>query len=245
MDNKQQQQQSSQLLNEPYVNDLEQPMKQLYAYYDAQSQQELENHRLSDVFEVLTEDPRTRKWCAGDEYYDLAQRMIASLPDAPSDQQYEFMTNVFDTCIASIYGDDFSSRRADLMRKRNWKHFKKIVLLLCARRFGKTVGCAMAAALLMYVCPKGIRMLVFSVSQDVSSRFMAQVKKLFYSLPGGRERMLVDNTHTFHVRAIDERSTRNNHILSSSGKVNCLDARAATVQGNHGSLFWLVCPVFI
>jgi hypothetical protein len=141
-----------------YAFDLELEFQELEDYWGAKAKDELENRTLFDSYDIFTEDRRKRKWCAGDEYYELAQRLISKFENPPSDQQLNFIENVIDTCIAQIYGKDFNSRRSDLMKQRGWREFKKIVLLTCGRRFGKTMGAAMAAAILLYVCPRGINM---------------------------------------------------------------------------------------
>jgi hypothetical protein len=210
----------------PYDDDLEEE----YARFQLIRAREIEFLKLHDPLDVLNEDPSSSSFCLGDIIYEKAMQLLDMFPGKRrSPDQVAFHNAIFQTCLPHIYKEDFQQSRTVLLNKLKRESFNMAALVMTPRRFGKTTAVAMAAAVLMYVC-RGINIVIFSTTQDMSSKMMDKIIEFFYQLEGGVDRICTEKKGTFTVTQFGSNPTMSNRELERRGLVNRLLARSGSVR---------------
>jgi len=99
--------------------------------------------------------------------------------------------------LPQIYRADWDHHQTKILKYYELDHHRPYVLCSAPRREGKTWTLTMLVAALMDLVPMTI--VVFSISQRVSSMFMDKVKDFYLRLPGAAARVAKDNQENFIV----------------------------------------------
>ena len=211
-------------------------LKQGRAFAYQQAQQDRAQRELKDIYDVANADPRMSKTCPGDEYYDMAAKLLDTFRQKRSPDQKMFHNAFLQTCVPHLYAEDFLGARIDIMKRTKRKAFNMAALILTPRRWGKTTATSMGTAVLMYCC-RGITIVIFSTGLEMSTILMNKVKGYFMELPRAQQRILKESADGFYITRADETSTASKKAIMASGRYNKLIPRAATVQGLFVGLY--------
>jgi hypothetical protein len=148
--------------------------------------------------------------------------------------QTAFHEDFIKLTLPHIFKDDFERYRVQLMRMFKIETFKVGALILCPRRWGKTVAVAMFVAAMLMVCDN-VTIATFSSGQRASSGLMTQVIRFVYEL-GGEKRVVVSNEECFQVALPSTIDVNGNRLesklaIKNAGKVNKLFAYPASAKG--------------
>lgn len=126
-----------------------------------------------------------------------------------SPQQVNFHKHFEYSCLPAIYGDDeWISEGPRVMQEMGIKQLKKETIVVARRRIGKTYALAMFCVALLYHCP-GMDILIFSISQRTSNKFMTLCISLLKKLDLSSFIKLKDNYEEFKMaNAFDESDIR-------------------------------------
>jgi len=171
--------------------------------------------------------------CEGENIFRLAMQLLDKFKWKRSPDQKRFHDAIFLTAAPHIYGSDFLTCRDQILDQFQRSEFPLAAMIMTPRRWGKTTASAMAAAVLMYV-GRRLNILVFSTGQRMSTLFAQKVKTYFCELPGGAERIIVNNTSTFEVSAFDCPKNMTKQSIHTAGLTNKLSALASSVKGTKG-----------
>jgi len=90
--------------------------------------------------------------------------------------QEKIFRAIVNAMLPKIYGDDWELVKEDVLFHRQVEHFKQELLILMARRNGKTFVVAASAAALLLTIP-GITIGIFSRTERQSKMLMREIKK--------------------------------------------------------------------
>lgn len=94
-----------------------------------------------------------------------------------SSVQQRIFNAVIDCTLPRIYGKEWHNVKERVLMQRKLQRLKQEMLILMARRNGKTFGTAAIAATLWLTVP-GIKIAIFSVSERQSKMMLSEIKKL-------------------------------------------------------------------
>jgi len=94
-----------------------------------------------------------------------------------SSVQQRIFNAVIDCALPRIYGNEWHNVKERVLMQRKLARLKQEMLILMARRNGKTFGTAGIAAALWLTIP-GINIAIFSVSERQSKMMLSEIKKL-------------------------------------------------------------------
>jgi hypothetical protein len=164
--------------------------------------------------------------------FKTATELLDRFKDQRSIDQQRFHAAILATCIPHIYGDDsFEQHRLRILKETGKTCFPLACLIMCPRRWGKTVSVSMIAAVLMYVCPR-LTIVILSTGQKISTKLMKRVIEYFVQLPNASERILINNEKKFLVAAPGFVGSK--AAAERSNSYNSIEACAANIQGIKG-----------
>jgi hypothetical protein len=222
--------------------DLQDYVASMQQYKQQQCQVQLVTQQVANIRPAQTQEepplhPRIARevTCAGAFYHRQAAELLDQFHYTRSADQKRFHKAVFQVLAPIIYQQDFLACRDQLLRRYAINEFQMAVMLMCPRRWGKSVAAAQAMAVLLHVA-RGVKIVVFSTGQEMSTIFMQMVQEFFLQLPDTRSRLLFSNQKRFLVKRSDDCNdkSKSKEFLKQSGRYNILSARAATVHGNKG-----------
>jgi hypothetical protein len=129
--------------------------------------------------------------------------------------QMEMHDEMLRILLPIIYGDEWDDNYERILAEQGLLKHMAELFIICARRWGKTVGCAMMVAILMIFVPS-VTIAIFSTGQRAAGKFMIQVQKFMFQLP------FMDSCKI--VRCNDETM-----IISMFGNERRMDAYPCTV----------------
>ncbi len=117
---------------------------------------------IPDELHVADTDPRFNvRFTTGDRILADIYRAFDLFPMKRSYLQRILHRISLNVIAGVIYGEEWRYKRAEVMRRNGWKDLINLAAVVCPRRFGKTVGAAMLAAVLMLCVPE-IRIACFA-----------------------------------------------------------------------------------
>jgi hypothetical protein len=221
----------------PYESDIE-ALKEEYA---ARKRRHIQRGQYIDMYTALTEAVKREAQCEGDRRLRRLKKILDEFQWARTKDQFLFHEDFIKLCLPHIYGSDFEANRLRLMKQFKLQSFKVGALVLCPRRWGKTIAVAMFVAAMLLVCAC-ITIATFSSGQRASSGLMTKVVKFIYEIPGGSKRIVTKNEECFFVATQDQllpngelKASKN--VVKDSGRINRLFAYPASSTGKS----WFSC----
>jgi hypothetical protein len=111
---------------------------------------------------------------SGDERFEAMLFSLDLYEWTRSDSQVEMHDYAIIVLLPLIYGDEWTTNHEHIMVKHNVLRYYPEIIIICARRWGKTTGMAMIMSSSQLFIPS-IRTLVFSTGQRVSNLFMDEI----------------------------------------------------------------------
>ena len=118
----------------------------------------------------------------GDERMDAIMISLDLFVWSREETQMEMHDEMLRVLLPIIYGDEWDDNYERILSGQGLLKHMAELFIICARRWGKTVGCAMMVAILMIFVPS-ITIAIFSTGQRASGKFMIQVQKFMFQLP--------------------------------------------------------------
>lgn len=119
---------------------------------------------------------------SGDERFEAMLFCLDTFEWSREDTQVEIHDEMMLVLLPVIYGPEWMSNYEHIMTKYEVLKYMAELIIICARRWGKTIGCAMMAATLLLFIPSLIS-IVFSNCQRQSTKFMQEAVKLLSQSP--------------------------------------------------------------
>lgn len=164
---------------------------------------------------------------------DECYRLVDTFDWSRSIQQQQFHDAMFEVALPHIVGkDEYPGLKAKLLLKHNRKEPPLAAMLLCPRRWGKSICVSMALAVLMFMC-RNVKILIFSQNQAASAEFMSMVLGYFMQIPGAEHRVLFSSSRRFTVT---NHGATNENLKRArlSRSMNRMIACPASVDGLRG-----------
>jgi len=124
-------------------------------------------------------------------------------------QQRAYHEAIIDALLRVIYSTDFAGKMGRIMRERDLREIYQEVMIVATRRFGKTMGTAMAMAVFLWAIPNFTEC-IFSTGQRASKSMLDLVEKFFtilcdgdiapYVIRKNHEEFMVRNPHQEQAR---------------------------------------------
>lgn len=105
------------------------------------------------TYEVYSNKTYRESYGAGDECVEKIRRVLFEFGLKPTFNQITFFESMIRACLKFIYRYDFEQNVDRLMKENNWDEIIQEVLIITARRMGKTTAVAMFVAALMICVP--------------------------------------------------------------------------------------------
>jgi len=132
---------------------------------------------LKTRFDRIIEDLQTQD-IQGDELLNkIIEMFFHGFGARWSSVQQRIFNAVIDCTLPRIYGNEWHNVKERVLMQRKLARLKQEMLILMARRNGKTFGTAGIAATLWLTVP-GIKIAIFSVSERQSKMMLSEIKKL-------------------------------------------------------------------
>jgi hypothetical protein len=164
---------------------------------------------------------------------DECYRLVDTFDWSRSIQQQQFHDAMFEVALPHIVGkEEYPGLKAKLLLKHNRKEPPLAAMLLCPRRWGKSICVAMALAVLMFMC-RNLKILIFSQNQAASAEFMSMVLGYFMQIPGAERRVLFSSSRRFTVTN-NGATNENLQRARLSRNMNRMIACPASVDGLRG-----------
>lgn len=136
--------------------------------------------------EILTMDVESGRIntnrLSGDERFEAMLFALDVFEWSREDTQIEIHDEMLLVLLPVIYGDEWNTNYEHIMTRYDVSKYQPELLIICARRWGKTVGCAMMSSTLILFVPS-LTSIVFSTGQIASTRFMHESVKLMLQSP--------------------------------------------------------------
>lgn len=152
----------------------------------------IEHHRLADSKAVLV--PKTFEMYSNPAYHQSkgkGDEVLRSLRETLDQfgmkrhiNQIRFHEEMIKACLRIIYRTDFEQNIDRVLLENNWDKIVQEVLIITARRIGKTTAVAIYAAALLMCVPK-IEIMIFSVSQNSSRKMLLMITDFLKGHPVG------------------------------------------------------------
>ena len=123
-----------------FIDPLEAESEQLARCYQHEINNKVAQLTLRSTYEVMTQDPRTRDHCPGDDYREMAYRLLDTFKQERSADQVDVHKAILQTCEPQIYKEDLASRRRELLELHERQSFAMAALVSTPRRWGKTMA---------------------------------------------------------------------------------------------------------
>lgn len=167
--------------------------------------------------------------CPGMWYYRNFNDMYRYFPERSDDQQ-RFTEGVRPLLGPWLCGSDWQRCMHTILRESKYTRLPCIALALTPRRWGKSWCMGMLIAMLLYMCPGGIKILIFAQSVRMARKLLNLVRKFFMMLPNAASRIegMVNNVKEFHVKlptmAGEASGASAGRLLGASDLVNQVEA---------------------
>lgn len=157
-------------------------------------------------------------------------------------QQKKALRNFMRPCIHHIVGSKvFASQRADFAVDVGWEVFPSAAVLVCPRRFGKTIAATVFVAAMLLWAPDNLNITVYSVSMNSATEFRLQVEQFFHEMAAielgdaeGARHACISNKGQFTVINAHHRvpTPAQAEALRKQGKCNSLTVMCGGVASN-------------
>lgn len=166
-----------------------------------QRDEEIESKRLRTRLELSTDPLRDSRQTSGDSRLKLMRHLLNCLGYVRSSDQQAFHEYFIRACLPLIYGKDFQANHSRILKEHNISKVDFGVLIVTARRFGKTTAVAMFVCVLL-LCVPGITIAIFSTCKRTSTSLTELVRRFLKFIPGAQQRIVEQNQERLYIAAV-------------------------------------------
>lgn len=168
----------------------------------APARQHIRN-RLREIHDTYLRSPEdwemdktlgTRVLSKGDEVVAGINRTLDSFKMKRASHQIEFHDQFTRSCLPKIY-PDWDTNYDSILKRYKLSQVHMETLIVCPRRFGKTIAVSMYVAAYMMNVPNS-EVSIFSTGRRTAGKLMQSVIKFLQELPGFEEHIKVKNYET-------------------------------------------------
>lgn len=167
-----------------YAPDLSQPVADLDRYQDPDMPQRRQRGGGGAAADECEGDRRLRGFFEALSALDKVYRRSEFQKDA-----HRAMAAAF---LPQMYGAEFTQHMARLLEEHGLDEVRKELLIACPRRFGKTLGVAMASAAFLCSQP-GKKVCIYSPSRRASKMMLATIYNMVKTIRGDASSVVVMN----------------------------------------------------
>ena len=141
---------------------------------------------LPKTYEAFSNKTYRESFEAGDKCLEELRKTVHQLGIKLTFNQIKFVEDMIRACLKFIFRNDFEQNVARLLKENNWSEIIQEVLIITARRMGKTtVVAAFSAALL--ICIPNVKLMIFSVSLNSSRKMISTIQEFLQVHEKGKE----------------------------------------------------------
>lgn len=134
----------------------------------------------------------------GDQKLRRLRLMLDSFPITRGEIQIMFHEKFIQSCLPIIYRGEWEHNFDNIMKKNRIKEIFLERVLICPRRFGKSVGVALFAAACLLVIPNHT-ITIFSRGKRMAQKLMLQCIKFALSSPGFSAKIISCTTEKIEI----------------------------------------------
>ncbi len=167
----------------------------------ADQEKRLKTLRLRE--EIVFDPLRAKRQCPGDIRLRHCTEMLDQFTMNGTRLNRSAVQRIFhkwfiQATLPKLYREDWDESSQRILAQHNLDRIHAEILCITPRRYGKTTSIAMYVAT-MLLCVPGIKIVVFSASGRASTLLQRQVAKFINSIPGGTDRILVQNKENLFI----------------------------------------------
>jgi hypothetical protein len=197
-----------------------------------QTERDARHRVMQPVYDMVIQNPQGVNVPVGLQLFEDALRLLDCFSMTRSLDQRQFHDAMMFTAAPLILQSDYLSFREALFQRFKRSSQNMATLILCPRRWGKSICGAMMIAVLLYVC-RGINIVIFSTGSDCSSTFLQMVKDFFLQLPNANSRITVNRKDMICTLPADADFAASKSANNSRSRLACntVMARSGNVVG--------------
>ncbi len=160
-----------------------------------------ESLRIRTRVEITLDDLRDQRMSDGDIRLAKIRKMLDEVPGFPrSEHQKEFHDAFIAASLPHIFKSSWEANSVRVLESLGLTRVQYEVLIMTARRWGKTISVAMFDAVMLLCCP-GIKIAVFSTGKRASGSLMGEIVRMIHRL-GFANRIVKHNQEELYVASV-------------------------------------------
>ncbi len=129
---------------------------------------------------------------SGDEVLAKLRRTLDSLGFVRHEYQIDFHEEFIKSCLPKIYQAEWEMEYDRILRDFGLTKLQQETLIICPRRYGKTMSVAMFCAAFLWCVPE-CEIAIFSTGQRTARKLMALILRMLLRIPGFEDRLRTKN----------------------------------------------------
>jgi hypothetical protein len=187
--------------------------------------------RMVSLYDLVAQDPRRNEANIGLGLFQQAEKMLDRFSLVRSADQRRFHQAILTTTAPLVMRDDFNKVREEFLASRGRTAETMGTIILCPRRWGKSISVAMVMAALLRV-GRGLKIVIFSTGASSSSTLLRMIKDFFNELEGGSQARVVKSTAAaFFTLPADQQPQGGSNRTVSHRDCNSVLAMSGNVTG--------------